>query len=150
MKNLYDPEVYKECLSRIDKINAETKPAWGLMNAAQMMSHCAEIMEVANGKELKGTPFIVKLFSNYIKKMVYNEKPYKKNMQTHPQYQMKGTSRDFETEKKRLLQALDKFYNEDPEVAAEIKHTMFGKVPLDQKGWGMFKHLDHHLNQFGV
>lgn len=150
MKSLYDPNIYQECLDRLAEITPETKPQWGQMTAAQMMSHCSEIQEVSNGKELKGTPFIVKLFSGFIKKMVFNNKPYPKNTKTHPQYQMKGLSKDFDVEKKRLLDTLEKFHNEDPAVAAEIEHAMFGKVPRDQKGWGTYKHLDHHLTQFGV
>jgi len=44
----------------------------------------------------------------------------------------------------------EKFHNENPVIAAEVSHTMFGKVSREPKGWGMYKHLDHHLTQFGV
>lgn len=56
----------------------------GKMNAAQMLAHCCEIQDVANGKDLKGTPFLVKLFKNIVRKTVVGEKPYKKNSPTHP------------------------------------------------------------------
>jgi hypothetical protein len=29
-------------------------------------------------------------------------------------------------------------------------HPMFGKMTADQWGRSMWKHLDHHLRQFGV
>ena len=58
MKNLYDSVTYQECLTRIKNIKDDTKPEWGEMTTAQMLSHCAAILDVANGKELKGTPFI--------------------------------------------------------------------------------------------
>jgi len=147
---LYDPAVYQECLTRIESINEGNTPEWGEMSAAQMFSHCSAILDVANGKELKGTPFIAKLLKGYIKKMVYNEKPYPKNSKTHPQYQMQGTTPEFEAEKQRLTSTITKFHTTDPEVAAKIKHPLFGYAPRDKKGWGMFKHLDHHLTQFGV
>ena len=85
-KSLYASEVYENCQSRIGQLTPETQPQWGSMTAAQMLAHCAEIQEVSNGKELKNTPFIVKLFRSMIRNMVVNEKPYPKNTKTHPQY----------------------------------------------------------------
>jgi len=114
-KNLYSTEVYENCLKRIEQLTPETQPQWGTMTAAQMLAHCAEIQEVSNGKELKNTPFIAKLFRGLIRKMVLNDKPYPKSKKTHPQY---------------LQTKVCDFVNEE-------------------KGWGMYKHLDHHLTQFG-
>ncbi len=148
-KSLYSPNVYQGCLSRIDRLMQESKPQWGSMSAAQMFAHCTEILEVTNGKELKDTPFIVKLFKGMIRNMVVNEKPYPKNSKTHPQYRQ-ATEKDFEVEKQRLLDALAKFVNMDKEKAENIKHPIFGKMSEEEKGWSMYKHLDHHLSQFGV
>lgn len=148
-KSLYSEDVYKGILSRINKLTADSKPEWGDMSAAQMLAHCAEIQEVTNGKELKDTPFIAKLFKNMIRKMVVNDKPYPKSTRTHPQY-LQTQERDFDAEKKRLLSALDTFVNTETEKAELIIHPLFGKMSGDEKGWGMYKHLDHHLTQFGV
>ncbi len=146
---MYSPEVYQDCLNRIEKLISESRPQWGSMSAAQMLAHCAEIQEVSNGKELKNTPFIAKLFKGMIRNMVVNEQPYPKSTRTHPQYKQ-TTDKDFETEKKRLLDSLDKFVNMDEEEAKQIKHPLFGKMTPEEKGWSTYKHLDHHLSQFGV
>ena len=150
MKSIFDEDIYNECLARIDKLTVDTQPQWGKMSAAQMLAHCSEIQDVSNGKELKGTPFLVKLFKNMVRKMVVGPKPYKKNSPTHPQYRMEGSQCDFDIEKNRLLTEMDKFYNEDPEILAQIIHPLFGKMTRDEKGWTIYKHLDHHLGQFGV
>jgi len=150
MKSIFDEETYKECLARIDQLTTDTQPQWGKMNAAQMLAHCCEIQDVANGKDLKGTPFLVKLFKNMVRKTVVGEKPYKKNSPTHPQYKKDGFQCDFDTEKNRLSATMSKFYNEDPEILAQIIHPLFGKMTRDEKGWAIYKHLDHHLDQFGV
>ncbi len=146
---LYSPESYQDCLHRIEKMTHDSRPQWGRMSAAQMFSHCAEILEVANGRDLKNTPLIAKLFKGMIRKMVVNEKPYPKNTRTHPQYRQ-TTDKDFETERKRLLLALDKLVNMDEEESTQIIHPLFGMMTLQEKGWSMYKHLDHHLTQFGV
>ena len=141
-------DVYQDTLARIEKITPGTKPQWGSMTSAQMMAHCAEIQEVSNGKELKGTPFIAKLLKGYIRKMVVSDKPYPKSTQTHPQYKQ-TVDRDFEAEKKRLLAAMEQFVQLQEKVG-EIPHSLFGQMTADEKGWSMYKHLDHHLTQFGV
>lgn len=148
-KNLFNPEVHQDCLNRIEKITPETHRQWGKMDPAQMFSHCAEIIEVNSGKELKYKPFVVKLFGKIAKKMILNDKPYKKNLQTHPQY-LRTNACDFEIEKKRLLDALNKFVSMSKDEADAITHPLFGKMNAEEKGWANYKHLDHHLSQFGV
>jgi len=148
-KDLNLQETYKECISRIEELTAETQPLWGRMDAAQMLSHCTEVQMVANGKDLIGTPFIIKLFGGLVKKMVLSEKPYPKNSRTHTQY-IQTTDRDFETEKNRLFEVVEQFANMDKEEAEAVVHPLFGKMSIEEKGWSSYKHLDHHLTQFGV
>ena len=145
-KSLYSEDAYSEIVSRINKVTAGAKPEWGTMTAAQMLAHSSEVLEVANGKALENTPWIAKLFKGYIKKMVISEKPYPKSSQTHPQYVQKE-DRDIEAEKERLLAALATFKSQR---GHPIEHPLFGLLTEDEKGWAQYKHLDHHLTQFGV
>ena len=148
-KSLYTPDVYQDCLSRIGRLTPGSKPLWGSMTAAQMLAHCAEIQEVSNGKDLEGTPFVVKLFKGMIRNMVVGDKPYPKNTKTHPQYRQ-TSDRDFDIEKARLLEALETFVTSGGSQAGRVKHPLFGEMTAGEKGWAMFKHLDHHLGQFGL
>ena len=145
-KSLYSDDVYEDCLSRVEKLTPQTQPQWGGMSAAQMLSHCAEILKVSNGAELKNTPLVARLFKGMIRKMVVGEKPYPKSTRTHPQYKQIA-ERDFETEKDRLLAALAQFKSEQ---GVSVVHPLFGTMTVEEKGWSGFKHLDHHLGQFGV
>ena len=144
--NLFDKDTHLDCLARIEQLSADTKPQWGSMSAAQMLAHCAEIQEVANGKDLVGTPILVKLFARVIRNMVVNDKPYPRNSRTHPQY-VQHHEQDFEMEKLRLLAALDSFVEAGPR---EGRHPLFGRMSAEERGWSCYKHLDHHLTQFGV
>jgi hypothetical protein len=116
------------------------------MTVAQMLAHCAEIQEVANGKDLKGTPVIVRLFGPLIRRMVVSDKPYPRSTRTHPQY-LQVEERDFEMEKLRLVAALDSFVDAGPRAS---RHPIFGRMTAEERGWSSYKHLDHHLTQFGV
>ena len=50
----------------------------------------------------------------------------------------------------RLLSALNAFVKQDEQTAVQTRHPLFGEKKLQEKGWAMYKHLDHHLPQFGI
>lgn len=146
IKSLYDPEVYKSFLARVKEVEESTQPSWGAMSAAQMFAHCAEIQEVCNGKELQNTPFSLKLLKSVIKKIVLNDKPYRKSSPTHPQY-IKTGDYEFKTEKERFISALEKFIEDEKK---NTPHPFFGELTAKERGWAMYKHHSYHLEQFGV
>lgn len=146
-KSLYNQDVYQNCLNRLNAITQSTKADWGKMDAAQTFAHCAEVIEVMNGKHLH-VDFMSRLFKPLIRPVVLGNKPYGKGGSTAPQFEVKD-ERDFDTEKARLLKALDNFYSMDKNKAAQISHDFFGVLSLEERGWSMYKHLNHHLNQFG-
>ncbi len=149
MKLLFAPSVYREVLDRIDQLNPESQPKWGEMNVAQMMDHCAEVQDVSNGKALNGSSFMVKLFKGMIRKIVVSEKPYKPGIPTHPQYRQ-SEPKDFAVSKARLLKAIRLFAEENKDGPSQHKHPLFGEMSHQEKGWSTYKHIDHHLQQFGV
>lgn len=148
-KSLFDPEVYGECINRINRLTEHTIPQWGTMDAAQMLAHCAEVLEVMNGKDLNNTPVIVRLFKPLVRHMVVNIRAYSEGTRTHPQY-IQDTERVFEFEKRRLLNALKEFITRSVEEANSVRHPLLGKMSFEDRDWSMYKHLDHHLRQFGL
>jgi len=110
-----------------------------------MLAHCSEVQEVLNGKELKNTPLIARIFKKMVRKVAVGPKLYTRNSITHPQYRI-ADQRQFELEKARLLAALSLFQAD----RKPGKHILFGEMSVEERGWTAFKHLDHHLRQFGV
>ena len=145
-KDLFDASTYQEIVDRINTLTPSTVPEWGKMNVAQMLAHCAEVIDVGNGKPLKGTPWYLKPFGGIVKKMVLSEKPYPKDLGTHPQYVM-GEPEDFNAQKERLLLSM-KAMIALGRVAK--KHPLMGHMSAEERGFAQYKHLDHHLTQFGV
>lgn len=146
-KSLYNNEVYQNCLTRLNAITPETNTDWGKMNAAQMFAHCAEVLEVMNGKNMK-IDIMSRLLKPIIRATVIGNKAYSKSSPTAPQFEIK-TAKNFQQEKERLFKALDSFYSMDKSKASSLKHSYFGVLSLEERGWSMYKHLNHHLNQFG-
>ncbi len=59
--NLYSSTDYQNILKRLGNLKKDQAPLWGTMNAAQMLAH-SETQEIANGKKLKNTPLLFRVF----------------------------------------------------------------------------------------
>ncbi len=150
MKNVFKKETVKELCKRIDTLTPETKPAWGKMSADQMLAHCNVTYEmVYTTKHPKPNAFMKLILKLLVKNKVVSEVPYKKNGKTAPQFIIDG-KRDFAHEKQRLQDYI-KQTAELGEAYFEGKEShSFG--PLTSNEWNnmFYKHLNHHLTQFGV
>lgn len=150
LPNIFTRNVADDMIRRINSLTPATSPKWGKMNVSQMLAHCNVTYElVFTDKHPKPGAlmrFIIKLFA---KNTVVSEKPYSHNSQTAPVFVVTDV-KDFEKEKKRLIdhinqvQQLGEAYFEGKESHA------FG--PLTKEQWNnlFYKHLSHHLDQFGA
>lgn len=149
MKNLFDKETYTEIINRINSLTPATQRQWGKMNAAQMLAHCKEAFKVPLSDKKMPRMLIGLLIGWAFKKKLYNEEPWKKNLPTAPNFIIKD-ERDFEKEKQELVDMISRFHNAGPGNVGKYPHPMFGSFTPEQWGQSMYKHLDHHLMQFGV
>jgi len=150
MKNAFNQDDVAEFISRINRLTVETKPKWGKMNVEQMLAHCNVTYEMVydniHPKPNAFKRFMLKLI---VKNIVVNDKPYKSNSQTAPEFIIKD-SRKFDFEKQRLIDYLNKTQQLGAKHFEGKESLSFGV--LNQQEWNnMFvKHLEHHLAQFGV
>ena len=89
------------------------------------------------------------VLKKFIKKNIVNEKPYPRNIRTAPAFIIHG-NRDFEKEKARLVDYIERTKELGAGYFDGRESHSFG--PLNQTEWNNLfaKHLDHHLQQFGV
>ena len=147
VKSLFEPAVKQETIARINKLNVDSKPLWGKMNVAQMLSHLQRPIGVADGSfQLKAMWFFA-MIGPLFKSMLYNDKPYKKSLATSPQFITSHTDFEFEEEKRKLIEQIERF-NESSIV--NNKHPFFGRITTPNWGKAIWKHVDHHLKQFGI
>jgi Protein of unknown function (DUF1569) len=149
MKNLLDKDVYLELTKRAQNLQPDSQAQWGKMNVSQMLAHVSEAYTVPLSNEPIPRMFIGRLIGWAFKPTLYNDKPWKQNLPTAPSYIIKD-ERNFNTELLKLLKLVEKFHTADPKNIGRSPHPMFGNFTTDQWGMAMYKHLDHHLVQFGV
>jgi hypothetical protein len=149
MKNLFDKDTYTAIINRLNTLTPETQRQWGKMTVSQMLAHSKEAFKVPLSDKKMPRMIIGLLLGWAFKKKLYNDEPWKRNLPTAPNFIIKD-ERDFEKEKLELVTMIGQFYNGGPEKVGSFPHPMFGTFTSEQWGKAMYKHLDHHLMQFGV
>ena len=150
MKNIFDQKVTQTLIDRINTLNSDTIPQWGKMTVDQMLAHCSVAYEMAyTDKHPKPNAFMRFLLKTFVKNGVVNEKPYPKNSRTAPAFIIVDR-RDFETERNRLIAFVKKTYEYGPNYFDGKESLSFGPMTTQEWNNQFYKHLDHHLTQFGV
>ncbi|RZK19572.1 MAG: DUF1569 domain-containing protein [Pedobacter sp.] len=150
MKNIFQASVASEVIERINKLNPATPQLWGKMNVSQMLAHCNVSYElVYDSKHPKPNAFMKLIMKAFIKNIVVSEKPYKRNSQTAPSF-LVIDEKEFEKEKKRLVDYINKTQELGENHFDGKESHSFGKLTKTEWNNMFYKHLDHHLNQFGA
>jgi hypothetical protein len=150
MKNLYEASTASEVKERIAQLQPDSARQWGTMGPAQALAHCARSMEWAVGDRTPPRMFFPGLLGRLIKPLVLgNDKPMRRNSPTSPDLVVPD-QRDLEAERQRLIGLIDRFVADGVTGCTTNPHSFFGRMTADQWAILMYKHLDHHLRQFGV
>lgn len=146
--NLFEPDSAQEIFTRIERIKASTPANWGKMSAAQMMAHCQATFRAYFGEVKMKRGLVGILFGKMAKKKLFSDKPWPQGLPTDKKFVV-ADEREFETEKQKLVEAINHFVKEGYTVTACV-HPFFGKMSSQEWAILGYKHLDHHLKQFGV
>lgn len=149
MNSIYDKTSSDAMIERINKLTIDSQPLWGKMSVAQMLRHCKLACDVAFDKMDLKVNFLMKLLGKMIKKKVFYGGDMGKNSPTAKEFII-TENLDFESEKKALIENIIRFSNEGKSSIKLTSHPFWGKMTHEDWDALMWKHLDHHLKQFGV
>lgn len=150
MKNIFQPEVVEELIHRINSLSPHSTPRWGIMRVDQMMAHCNVAYEMAFDDSYPKQNWLMRfILKTFIKKKVTGETPYPKNSRTSPNFIIMER-RNFEIEKATLIQNLEKARDIGTSFFEGRDSPSFGKMTSKEWNGLFYKHLDHHLMQFGA
>lgn len=145
MKTIFDKKTKEELYKRINALNEDSLPLWGKMNVSQMIRHCAQWDEMALGKVKYKQSIFGKLFGKIALKDMLKDSPIKKNLPTVPAFKITGKA-EVSQEKTKWLALLDGYNTVSVEP---FIHPFFGALPHETTGLLAYKHINHHLRQFG-
>lgn len=153
MKDLFDPILVENTKQRILQLHAESERQWGSMAVAQTLAHCTCGIEMAMGViRAKRAPFPATLLGPLIKPLVFrDDKPMRRNSPSSPElFSTDPTECELQREGTKLIAAIDSFASQGAAGCTSYPHPFFGPLKPEQWAILMYKHLDHHLRQFGV
>ena len=147
MKTLWDKTARKELCERLGRLTPSAARRWGAMSAPQMVTHLVDSMRMAVG-DMPVAPKKVPIRFTPIKQLIIYCLPFPKGVPTAPELLSRVPS-DWPAECAALVTLIDRFAERD-RAAHWPDHPAFGK--LTGNNWGVlaYRHIDHHLKQFGV
>lgn len=150
LPDIFSPDTTAELFRRIDLLRADTPAQWGKMSASQMIKHCHVPYLQALGYDTKKPAFMARFLLKYIfKKSMVNEVPYKPNLPTAPAFIVKGEP-DLVTEREKLKSLIRETEQKGSTWFEGRKQLAMGELKAVEWNNLLYKHIDHHLRQFGV
>lgn len=147
MNNHQDASVI---IDRIKKLTPDSTRQWGQMSLVQMLQHCGMQLKLGLGEvpqaNHEGPGFFRTSLGRWL---ILYLLPWPKGTSTPQQMDMlknKLPPQAVEQAKQNLIHLLER-----AQAQANLSpHPLFGK--LNKRQWGrlIWKHLDHHLKQFGT
>lgn len=148
MPSLWQSSTRARLTRRTARLTAETPPRWGRMTCPQMLAHVNDALRMAAG-ELPTAPRARALRYFPLKQLFAYWLPIPHGVPTSPELLARIDTAQFAAEAAAFPAMLERFAARPPD-AVMPEHPAFGVLGRD--GWGRqaYRHVDHHLRQFGA
>ena len=149
MKSLFVESEKNDLISRINNLNSGSLPLWGKMNVSQMLIHCTVSVKIAL-EEI--TPELIEEYlkiGRTVKDIVLKTDMFSKNLPTSKEFLVMDDG-NFDVNRDTLTDYLVRFSETDVESEKKVAHPYLGDLSMKEWGILIWKHTNHHLNQFGV
>ncbi len=153
MRNLFVPGIADDVKQRLLRLQPESQRQWGRMNVAETLAHCTAGLEMAMGTITpRRASFPANVLGLLIKPLVFrDDTPMRRNAPSARElFSPEAAQGDFDGERARLIAAIDRFTLQGAACCSSHPHPFFGRLSPEQWAILMYKHLDHHLRQFGA
>jgi Protein of unknown function (DUF1569) len=147
MHSLWQNEDRESLLRRIASIDDSSRGQWGKMTVDRMLSHLVESMRMAVGElQCASKKLPIRYFP--LKQLILYVLPFPKGAPTAPEL-LKGAEAPVSASRDELQSLVSRFAAKPAETQWP-EHPAFGKLSRSQWGILTYRHLDHHLRQFGA
>lgn len=147
MKTLWHASDRDEVRQRARRLVSGATPAWGRMNAPQMIAHVTDALRMSLGRLPVAIVPSVFRFPPFKQVAVY-WLPWPKGAPTMPELIARSPG-EWGTEIDELSQLVDDFGARDAREPWPV-HPIFGAMSREAWGRLAYRHLDHHFRQFRI
>jgi len=150
MQTILDAAAVAAFSARIAQLSPTSTRQWGKMTPYQMVIHCIKNDRMLLGDVQYKRLFVGRLFGRMaLKSLTKDDAPMSPNEPTHPEFKITGDG-DFEAAKQEWIGVVQRYADASDDTFAGFVHPFFGPMTTEQIGQAAYKHIDHHLRQFGV
>ena len=148
MPSLAESGTRDAMVARISRLSPDATPAWGRMTAPQMLAHCADALRMAYGDLPCAAKNVPLARLGIVKWLMLNVIPFPKGAPTARELISRAPAA-WGDEREAVVALIERFARESGR-ASWPAHPLFGAISGAEWGQLAWKHLDHHLRQFGV
>jgi hypothetical protein len=149
-RNLFEKARVDEIKDRLQQLRPDSRRQWGKMTPVQMLAHCSAGLAMAAGEIRPPRVLVGRIIGRAVKRVALrDEEPMRRNSPTARELIVANCA-SFESEVSRLGASIDRFAASGPAGCTTHPHPFFGPLTPDEWAILMYKHLDHHLRQFGA
>src|SRR4051794_7099490 len=147
MKSIWNPSDHRSLQDRVGRLTPGHRARWGRFTAPQVVAHLCDSLRMASS-ELPVKSKHLPIRYAPLKQLIIYLLPFPKSAPTAPELLVRAPG-DFAADCAELNRRLDAVARGGPAALAR-EHPAFGK--MTGRSWGVliYRHMDHHLRQFGV
>ena len=148
MPTIWEPSARQEILERFARLTPAARPGWGKMNALEMVRHCTLALDMMVGNA-KVTPRQGSLRNPLLRYLIIHVLPWPQGAPTGAELITTGYAGKWDSDTAALRRSLETLASRGAEGKFE-EHPAFGRLSGKSLGVLVWRHLDHHLRQFGI
>lgn len=153
MGTIANERTLEQLVSRLQQLEPTSERNWGTMSAGEMLCHLGDAGDSVLGRRIPpGAVPPNPLPRPMVWLLLYSPIPFPKGVETRPGVNPKkeGTRpAEFAQDRARVVEGLQALAVSPAEKLSPT-HFRFGKMSRNAWHHWAFKHVDHHLRQFGV
>jgi len=151
MKSVHHPDDRAELLRRLRTLTPQAARRWGRMTPHQMVCHLSDAWRISLG-ERASTPagnVATRTVAKWL--VLYTAMPIPKGVTTSPELDQEGggtSPSEFAADVETLASLIER--SAQPNTPEPNPHPAFGQLTRSQWARFNYRHMNHHLRQFGV
>ncbi len=146
--------ITKECISLFKNLSAGEAGKWGKMKSQQMVEHVAAFFYVSTGKIKFDLVTPTEHLPKY-KEFLLSDKEFRENTKApvnvigeEPLPLRYATMEEAIGNLSKSIVSFEAYFKDDPDK--KTMHPVFGELNFDEWVLLHYKHVTHHLKQFGL
>lgn len=146
--------ITEECVLLFKKLPADTMGKWGKMNAQQMVEHLAAFFNVSAGKIKFDLATPIEHLPKY-REFLFSDKEFRENTKAptnvigEEALPLRYTTMEAALEKlAESIAAFENYFKDD--ALKTTLHPVFGELNVEEWVLLHYKHVTHHVKQFGL